>query len=138
MTPGDSSDAIAADLVRALRGRRSQAELSRRLGYRSNIVQRWEPGRCWPTASAFLRACQRTRPELARCYERFFQRKPAFLDGNEPFSAATVAAFLRELRGKTPIATLAERTGYNRYSVGRWLNGSAQPRLPEFLRLIEA
>ena len=37
-------EAIAADLVRALRGGRTQAELSRRLGYRSNIVHRWESG----------------------------------------------------------------------------------------------
>jgi hypothetical protein len=30
------------------------------------------------------------------------------------------------------------RGGYNRYSVGRWLRGSAEPKLPEFLGLIEA
>lgn len=38
-------DQLAAELVRALRGKTSQAQLSRRLGYRSNIVQRWESGR---------------------------------------------------------------------------------------------
>jgi transcriptional regulator with XRE-family HTH domain len=137
MTPTVSA-AIAADLVRALRGTRSQAEFSRRLGYRSNIVQRWESGACWPSASDLLGAASRTQPALARCYERFFQRKPAFLSDKDPFSPATLAAFLRELRGKTPITTLAARTGFNRYSIGRWLKGNAQPRLPEFLCLIEA
>jgi DNA-binding MarR family transcriptional regulator len=53
-------------------------------------------------------------------------------------SAAAVAAFLRELRGKTPLSVLAERSGYSRFRVGRWLAGRARPRLPEFLCLVEA
>jgi len=137
LTPA-TLDAIAADLIRALRGARSQSEFSRRLGYRSNIVHRWESGKCWPTAAAFLGACQRARPALAQCFERFFLRKPAWFDAREPFSPASIAAFLRDLRGKAPLVQLAGRSGYNRYSVGRWLRGSAEPKLPEFLGLIEA
>jgi hypothetical protein len=49
-----------------------------------------------------------------------------------------VVSFLRDLRGKTPIGVLAQRTGYNRYKVGRWLAGKTQPRLPEFFALVEA
>jgi DNA-binding MarR family transcriptional regulator len=45
---------------------------------------------------------------------------------------------LRELRGKTPIGLLAERTGYNRFQIGRWLRDRAEPKLPEFLCLVEA
>jgi transcriptional regulator with XRE-family HTH domain len=132
------AEAIAADLVRAMRGSRSQSEFSRRLGYRSNIVHRWEGGKCWPTAATFLTACQRSRPALAQCFESFFRRKPVWLDARQPFSAASIAAFLRDLRGKAPLLQLAQRSGYNRYSVGRWLRGSAEPKLPEFLGLIEA
>lgn len=131
-------DAVAADLVRALRGARSQSEFSRRLGYRSNIAHRWESGRCWPTAADFLRACQQSRPALARCFERFFQRKPEWFDARDPFSVQNIAAFLRDLQGKAPLVELARRSGHNRYSVGRWLRGDAQPKLPEFLGLIEA
>jgi transcriptional regulator with XRE-family HTH domain len=137
MTPA-AMDAIAADLVRALRGARSQSEFSRRLGYRSNITQRWESGRCWPTASVLLSACQNSRPALARCFERFFLRKPEWFDARDPFSTDSIAAFLRDLQGKTPLVQLAQRSGHNRYSVGRWLRGDAQPKLPEFLGLIEA
>lgn len=129
---------VAADLVRGLRGARTQAELSRRLGYRSNIVHRWESGKCWPSAATFLAACARTRPAIADCFERFFGRRPAWLDPRAPFTRASVAAFLRDLRGKTPLVELAARSGYGRYSVGRWLRGSAEPKLPEFLALIEA
>jgi hypothetical protein len=45
---------------------------------------------------------------------------------------------LRELRGKAPIQHLAEQTGYSRYQIGRWLSGKTEPKLPEFIALVEA
>lgn len=135
--PLGSADKIAAELVRALRGRRSRIEFSRRLGYRSNIVRRWEAGECWPTASDFLQACVRVRPRTNEIFTRFFQRAPDWWDPVVGFSVDVIAAFLRELRGKTAIGALSEQTGFNRFSVSRWLTGKAQPRLPEFLRLVE-
>lgn len=132
------SECLAKELLRAARGRRSQLEFSRRLGYRSNIARRWEAGECWPTASDFLRALARVRPGLQQIYAKFFQRSPDWLEPEHAFTKATVAAFLRQLRGKTPIGVLAERTGHNRYGVGRWLSGAAQPKLPELLAFIEA
>jgi len=129
---------LAAELVIAVRGSRSQGALSRRAGYRSNIVRRWERGACWPTAARFLELCALRKLDVERCYTEYFRRRPGWLDEHDATSRAAVAAFLRELRGKTPILELARVSGFNRYSVSRWLNGSAEPKLPEFLRLIEA
>jgi transcriptional regulator with XRE-family HTH domain len=126
------------ELLRALRGTRSRAELSRRLGYRSNVVHRWETRRSWPTAARFLQVHRRLTPGSAPCFERFFQRPPTWLSEHAPESPEGVAAFLRELRGKTSIAALAEQSGYSRYQVSRWLGASTQPSLPEFLCLVEA
>jgi hypothetical protein len=67
----------------------------------------------------------------------FFKRVPKWFNPRDPFSAPAIAAFMRELRGKTPIGELAKLTGENRYSVGRWLMGHAEPKLPQFLRFIE-
>jgi hypothetical protein len=44
---------------------------------------------------------------------------------------------LRHLRGKTPIVRVAELSGRNRYSVASWLDGTAEPKLPDFLRLVD-
>jgi hypothetical protein len=44
---------------------------------------------------------------------------------------------LSELKGKTPTVRIAELVERNRYSVTRWLNGSVQPKLPDFLRLVD-
>ncbi len=49
-----------------------------------------------------------------------------------------VAELLRLLRGKTHLVELAQRSGFSRFSIARWLSGTAEPRLPEFLALVEA
>jgi len=138
MQPTAHYELIASELIRTVRGRRSQVGLSRRIGYRSNIVHRWEAGQCWPSASGFLELCRRLRIDVGAAFTRFFRRPPGWLAGIDPSSPAAVAAFLHALNGKTPIKALAANAGYNRYSVSRWLKGSAEPRLPEFLCLIEA
>lgn len=33
--------------------------------------------------------------------------------------------------------TLAKGSGYSRYAIARWLQARAEPKLPEFLRLVE-
>jgi DNA-binding transcriptional regulator YiaG/transcriptional regulator with XRE-family HTH domain len=131
-------EAISAEWIRALRGKRSQASFSRRLGYASSVVHRWEVGAAWPTASRFLDACARSGKDLAAAYATFFWRPPSWLKTLGPSSPEAVAAFLQQLRGKTKINLLAEASGYSRYSIARWMKGDAEPRLPEFLRLIEA
>jgi len=131
-------EAISSEWIRALRGKRSQASFSRRLGYASSVVHRWESGAAWPTAARFLEACERSGKNLAAAYATFFWRAPSWLRAHAPSSPEAVAALLRQLRGKTKNNVLAEASGYSRYSIARWMKGEAEPRLPEFLRLIEA
>jgi transcriptional regulator with XRE-family HTH domain len=128
---------VAAELVRALRGRRSQVAFSKRLGYRSSIVQRWEAGQSLPPAATFLQRCARIGVDMGSCFERFYGRRPDWLAQHAADSPLALAAFLRDLRGKVPIRELAARTGKNRYTVSRWLAGSAHPRLHELLALID-
>ncbi len=138
---------IAAEVLRSLRGKRSQAAFSRKLGYRSNIVNRWEARKAFPSASAFLRVVGAgQRRQQRSVLLRFFPRPPAELlqilqqhDAGHTGvpTAELVGAFLRELQGKTPVVSVAKESGYNRYSVSRWLAGDVEPRLPQFLHLIE-
>jgi transcriptional regulator with XRE-family HTH domain len=134
---GFDFERIATELVRAVRADRSQAALSRAFGYRSNIVSRWEAGTAFPAAARFLSLLAEHNPERPSYVAAFFGRMPPVFAGVEPTSRAGVAAFLRELRGKTPILSIARDAGVNRYSVSRWLSGDAEPRLPELLLLVE-
>lgn len=135
-TPRDY-ERIAAELIRSLRGKRSQAAFSRRLGYRSNMVNRWEAREAFPSATTFLAIVAGAHERQPSPLIRFFPRPPAELVALGPGSPRSVALFLRELRGKTPILSIARESGYNRYSVSRWLSGSVELRLPQFLHLIE-
>jgi DNA-binding phage protein len=131
-------DAIAADLIRALRGRRSQTAFSRRLGYRSNVVYRWEAGRAWPTAASALKAARRVGVDLKAGLRRFHRSDLRWLDRTDPATREGVALMLGDLRGSTPIGELAKRARRSRFAVARWLKGEAEPRLPELLMMVEA
>jgi hypothetical protein len=134
----DRASRVAGELLRALRGRRSKPGFSRRLGYASNIAQRWEAGISWPAAPRFFAHCERLGLDVRAAVSRFLRRDPPFLRQPGLASPEGVGALLSDLRGKAPIQELVERSGYNRFSVSRWLKGSASPRLPELLCLVEA
>jgi transcriptional regulator with XRE-family HTH domain len=129
---------IARELMRSLRGARSQVALSRRLGYRTNAAYSWESGRDFPTAARFFEVAARVGVDVGAALERFYQRRPAFLEEHSPLSKGAVAALLTDLRGSMPVVELAARTGFTRFAIARWLNGSTEPRLPQFLALIDA
>ncbi len=131
-------EALASDLVRALRGRRSQVALSRRLGYGSNAVYTWESGRRWPTASVFLQLVGRVGHDVPGAVRAFHRGEPAWLGELDPASPDGVSAWLRDLKGHAPLQDVAARAGRSRFAVARWLSGKAEPRLPDFLRLVQA
>ena len=128
---------IAREFLRALRGRRSQAAFSRRLGYRTNVAYVWESGRAFPTAAKALAAAQRVGIDLRASLRRFYKTPPAWLDDTDLGSPEGVALLLEDLRGRTSVAELARATGKSRFALARWLRGAAEPRLPDFLLLIE-
>jgi transcriptional regulator with XRE-family HTH domain len=129
---------LGRELVRALRGRRSQVAFSRRLGFRTNVVYAWESGRRWPTAATLLGAAGRSRIDVRAALAAFFPSPPSWLAKLDPASRDGVAQLLSELRAKVPVVEIAKRAGRSRYAVARWLSGDAEPRLPDFLRLVQA
>jgi transcriptional regulator with XRE-family HTH domain len=131
-------DRVAQDLLIALRGPRSQLAWSRRLGYRSNVAYAWESGRRWPTAAETLRAAGRSGIDVSASLARFYGTRPSWAAEHDPASPVGVARLLDDLRGAQSVVDLARRAKLSRCSVSRWLGGRTQPRLPDFLRLVEA
>ena len=125
---------LARELVRALRGRRSQTALSRRLGYRTNVVYSWESGRSWPSASELFRIVERTGGDPSAAWSRF----PVDVTDLDLTQPTGVHGVLDQLRGGARIVDIAERCGVSRFTASRWLNGQAEPRLPDLLTLVEA
>lgn len=128
---------ISREFVRALRGRRSQAAVSRRLGYSTNVAYAWESGRNFPTAADTLRLARACGVNVVDALSEFNRQKPAFADRVDVVSPSGASALLDELRGRTSVVDLARAAGKSRFAVARWLNGDAEPKLPEFLMLID-
>lgn len=128
---------LGAELIRALRGKRSQMALSRRLGYKTNVLYLWEAQKGAPTGVGFLRLCERVGVDVRQALEQFYREPPRWLREQEPVSVSGVAALLDDLRGATTLVETARKLRVSRFALARWLKGEAEPRLPDFLELIE-
>jgi transcriptional regulator with XRE-family HTH domain len=128
---------LGSELLRTLRGKRSQAALARRLGYRANVAHTWERGTRFPDAQILFRlgALAGVDSEAVAGFV-----KPAVPSGlgGEGWSAESTAAFLRALVGEAPLVDVARSIGVDRTTVRRWLQGSTEPRVPELLALVDA
>ena len=127
-------ETTASEFLRALRGRRSQVQLARRLGYRGNPVTDWERGARFPTAVESLRVAALSGVDVPAAFARFSARVKLQREAGE----LALGAWLSALRGTTSVSELAQRCGDSRYSVSRSLKGQAKPRLPDFFRLLDA
>jgi len=135
-SPGtDSFERAAAEVLRALRGERSQRAFARRLGYRANPITDWEHARRFPTAVEALRAAQLFGVNVAGAFAEFHAAPPPAADAARRLA---LAPWLTAIRGSTPLAHIAKRAGCSRFALARWLSGTAQPRLPDFFRCVDA
>ena len=128
---------IAKDLIRALRGERSQTAFSRRLGFRSNVIYAWESGRRFPTAAMTFWAAKRAKVNINEAMQAFFRAPPDWLVTSDLTDFKGIVRLLDELRAGAKIIDLSERSGISRFALTRWYKGQTQPRLPDFLRLVE-
>ncbi len=121
---------LAAQMVRARRGPRTQTALSRALGYKSNVVFAWEKEHDQPSARSFFRLVEKTgaMPSL-----------DTFCRGPSPdvTTKSGVAFFLEDLAAERKISELSELLGRDRYAVGRWLRGHTDITLGDLLHFIE-
>lgn len=134
---GLDHDLVAAELLRAIRGKRSQRAFSRRLGYRTNIAYTWESGRSFPTAARAFAVAERAGIDVAAAVARFLGAPPPWLARSALTTPEGVVHLLGELRGGRTIVEVAQGAGRSRFAVARWVQGGAEPRLPDFLRLVE-
>ncbi|HKO89987.1 MAG TPA: DUF4423 domain-containing protein [Polyangiaceae bacterium] len=129
---------LARQLVRAVRGRRTQAAFSRRIGCQSNVLYTWESGRRYPTARRFFEVAQRAGIDAGAALASFLRTRPDWLETEQLASGDGVVRLLAELQGSRSVSDLARATGKSRFAVARWLSGQTEPRLPDFLLLVQA
>ncbi|MCB9675893.1 MAG: hypothetical protein H6737_12295 [Alphaproteobacteria bacterium] len=122
----------ACQLMRALRGSTSQVAFSRQLGYRSNVAAEWEGGRRFPHALELLRICEALEIDAVGALRELAPESAALVD------PADLGPWLDHLRGPVSQTLLARRAKRSRHQIRRWLTGTAVPRIPDFLVLLDA
>jgi transcriptional regulator with XRE-family HTH domain len=125
--------ALSATLIARLRGSMSQERLSRRLGYGSNVLYLWERQRRLPSVGVFFRIAELRRHPWRDGLVRFLgpSAAPAVTDG------ALVPWLLRWMCGDQSKLEIARLTSFDRSTLARWLSGKTEPRLPDFLELLD-
>ncbi len=122
----------ASQLLRALRGSEAQAPFSTRLGYRSNVAAEWEGGRRFPNALELLRICGECEIDAASALEALSPRHAGAIRPDD------LGPWFDALRGSRSQQALADRADRSRHQIRRWLTGSAVPRIPDLLVLLDA
>jgi len=135
--PGRLHHVVACQLLEQLRGRRSQLQLSRKLGFTSNVIYTWESGRRFPEVSNFFRIAELARVPVKERLLAFLGESARGLKAHSVTSPRTVASLVQLLTSASHKNDLAARLAVDRGTLSRWIKGSTEPRLPEFLMLIE-
>jgi transcriptional regulator with XRE-family HTH domain len=128
---------LGSELLRVMRGRRSQPALARRLGYRANVAYTWEGGRRFPPAQVLFRLAALNRTPMEPI-ARFAQPAAPLEIERAGWNTTTTGAFLRALAGETPLVEIARAVQVDRTTVARWMRGATEPRVPELLALVDA
>jgi len=119
---------IRMELIKAIRGKRTQGQVSRKLGFRANQVYRWEAGVQsvgWKEFAVFCRICDVDLRAACRDLLKF--------EGNPARSRELAAHFV----GSAKISQFSVKMGLSRFKVTRWLSGQSDFTLDEVLELIE-
>jgi DNA-binding phage protein len=128
---------LAQELVRALRGARSQNAISRRLGFKTNVVYTWECGRCSPSIGEFLRFVSKVGVSPTDALQAFYRARPHWLPEGNPTPRQLAHLFLCDQRRQVPLVQVARASGFSRFALRRWFADETEPRLHEYLKLLD-
>ncbi len=123
-------------LIRALRGRRSQNACNRRLGYSSNVTHAWETGTRQPTMTDLFRLAELRGVDTAAAAHALVRQTELDLRSNQP-GGVNGATWLSELVVGWSLSELARHLECNRNTIARWLRGDTEPRVAQLLHLVQ-
>jgi len=118
---------IQTDLLKALRGRLSQSHFSKKLGFHSNKIHRWETGQTVLSWSDFCDLCHALKlPLVEACRISFCYDGPV----------TDTKALLALLLGERKLSELAEQMKVSRSLISRWRSGKVEPSFIQMIQII--
>lgn len=118
---------LKQELLLAIRGRRSQLQVSRRLGYAWNQVNRWERGIKQIRWDEFVAMCRACKVDIDAALAAAFPQKMSADDSKE---------LVRTLLAGQVQADVCRRLGFRPQTLSRWATGRSVPRLEDMLALL--
>lgn len=115
------------EVIRSLRGRRTQSQLSKVLGYKHNQLYLWESGRRTISWQDFCRICQVLKRPLNVAISDFFN-----IQNNQE-----IPVVLKLSLGKRKKGELAKSLGVTASKLSRWLTGRTDPPLIEVFKIFK-
>lgn len=121
---------LSQEILKYLRGAKSQQKLSQGLGFSFNQVGKWESGATVINWLDFLHLCQRLNiPIEKHINEMFFWSSPS--------RPEFIVALIKQHFGFSNTAEMARKISRSRSVVSRWLSNSTSPDFPDILRLLD-
>lgn len=117
----------AGEVIRCARGRRPSTVVSRDLGYKTNVVYRWETEKASPTWSQFVDFCEVMDRRVISDFSRFFRLDFPMRDGQR---------VVKHFAGVTPHSEVARRLNVPKSTVSKWVNGRQEPPCQTIFDLI--
>jgi hypothetical protein len=114
-------------LLRAIRGPKSQVQLSRRLGFDFNQIYRWEAGLTRIHWQEFIQLCGICKVDL---------KKPLKEAVSFHGSLEKSVDLVRHLIGTQKITLLAKSIKISRFTLADWTKGKSDPTLDGILQLL--
>jgi transcriptional regulator with XRE-family HTH domain len=127
---------LARELIRGLRGGRSQQSTNRRFGYSSNVLHGWETGVRVPRVSDFLRLAELAHVDVVNVLNEFSPHGALPIQCKS-HDRRNVRLWIEALCHGRPHSVLARALGCNRNTIARWIAGDTEPRLTQALGLVE-
>lgn len=118
---------VQAELIKAIRGQRTQGQVSQRLGSKFNIVYKWESGRTkisWPD---FVRLCKVCKVDLKSALSKSVRF-------HHPLDRADL--LVKALGSPTDISESARVLKVSRFTYSDWLSGKRVPTLEQILKML--
>ena len=120
---------VAQEIVKAVRGKRSQAFVNKRLGLSFNQVAKWETGRKRILWTDFIAICQICHCDLTKPLSEVLKFNGDISD---------FGSLVHRLVGNARMSEVSMHCGSSRFTIGRWYGGKICPDLCAILSLIDS
>ncbi len=119
---------LKIDLLKTIRGDKTQQQVNKKLGFDFNQVSRWETQQkriLWPE---FVRYCELSNINITQSLKRVF----TYHDKPEDYKT-----LVRHLSADKKMSVMSNKTKISRYIIRRWMNNTYPPTLEEMFQVME-